>query len=255
MSWISAAVIGGSTLANMGMNYFGGQGSGAGAAAQAYQNQIMPWYNLGSGAANTLTTALGGGQATGPVGQSGGLLNAPAFNFNLNQAMSADNTGGQMTNEVMSEIGAQRAASGGFGSGNMGTDISDYIAGTYEPSLYNQALQGYNTNINTQYQMPYNMLMGAMNGTSGIAQGSADSSAASIMGNANAQANQNTGMMNQSNSGAGLFMNYMNSQNLMKMLGNRGGGGGGVPYSSYDYGMGYDPSVMGDGSIDMMYGY
>jgi len=191
------------------------------AGSEAYRNTVSPWVNSGT-QANTL------------LSQNAFYSNIPAFNFNLGQSMSNDGTGGQMVNEAMGEISAQRAATGGFGSGNQITDVSNYIAGTYEPSLYNQAYSTYNTNVNSQYTQPYNELTGISNTGLNAATGAAiatnsgitnagNAQASGTVGASNASSNGLTGASNAVNSGVGTYMNYLSQQNLanaIKGLGN-----------------------------------
>ena len=221
--------------------------------SEAYKDTIAPWYNSGV-QANTL------------LNQNDFYSNIPAFNFNLNTAMGAEDTGGQMSNEAMSEISAQRAATGGYGSGNQITDVSNYIAGTYEPSLYNQALSSYNTNVNSQYTQPYNQLMGVSNTGLSAATGignilntgitnAGNAQAAGTMGSSNATTNAMTGVSNAANSGAGMYLTYLQNQNLAdRIKGLYGNSGGGADYSadSYGYGTGdyqslYSPTYSGSG--------
>ena len=221
--------------------------------SEAYKGTVAPWVNSGVQANNLLN-------------QNSFYSNIPAFNFNLNTAMGAEDTGGQLSNAAMSEIAAQRAATGGYGSGNQATDISNYIAGTYEPSLYNQALSTYNTNVNSQYTQPYNQLTGisntGLNAATGLANtlntgitNAGNAQASGTMGASNTTTNATTNALNQVNSGVGTYANYLQQQklvNAIKGLGNNNqyanyyGGGNTQDWYGADTG-----STLGTDSISM----
>jgi hypothetical protein len=178
----------------------------------------------------------------------GKLANIPSFSyndfdFNLSDAMNQYDTGGKILNLATDKIAAQKAASGGFGSGNQATALSDYIAGTYEPTLYSQAANTYNTNyqnayntylanLQSQYELPYQMLTGtagtglsaagadagySQSGTNALNNYLTSAAGASASGTTSST-NALTALLNSlgGNSGmGGLYLNYLNGENLL----------------------------------------
>lgn len=135
---------------------------------QQQQANMQPWLKAGTAGVNSLAYGLGlsdtGGAtgATGPVSQQGGLLNIPKFSFD--PARIESNPDYQwVTKQGENALASQAAAAGNYGSGNMGTALVDYGQGAatqYMNQYYNQALDTYQQNLNSQYTMPYNMLSG-----------------------------------------------------------------------------------------------
>ncbi|MGD0229909.1 MAG: hypothetical protein ABSC19_06050, partial [Syntrophorhabdales bacterium] len=158
---------------------------------------------------------------------SGYLTNIPSFNFNLNDSMTSG-TGSQMLNLAMQQIQAQQAASGGFGSGNQATALANYIGGTYEPTLYNQAYQTYQTNQIDPRELIYGMLTG---NTGGSGQSTANTLAnlytgtsSEALGSANALTSMLTGLGTGATGGMGnMYLNYLGNQNLVNALGQNSG--------------------------------
>jgi hypothetical protein len=162
--------------------------------------------------------------STGSSGLPAGYLSQP---FNLNTAMQSGGSGGGMVDLSMQEIAAQRAASGGFGSGNQATDIANYISGTFQPEMYAEDT--------SSKQNLYNMLTGntggagqsvATNeagiysgtGTAQYAAGAGSATAAGTLGQSNAYTNALTGVGNTATGTAGLYLNYQNQQAILNAL-------------------------------------
>ncbi len=97
--------------------------------------------------------------------EAGGLLNIPAFSFDPTQ-IASDPDYQWTTKQGVNALAASGAAAGNYGSGNMGTALTQFSqnnAANYMNQYYNQALQTYGQNLNSQYTMPYNMLAGMSN--------------------------------------------------------------------------------------------
>jgi hypothetical protein len=161
------------------------------------------------------------------------LTNIPQFSYNPNTDTGLQNAS-TFANGVLA---SQNAAAGNYGSGNMASSISNYLAGTLEPTYYNQAAQNYNTN---QIQ-PRNMIYGYLTGNVGGSGQSANttlaniqSGAATTAGGYAAQGGQSaaggiaaqgtalsqglTGANNGITTAGGQYLNYLNSQNIAQAL-------------------------------------
>jgi len=233
------------------------------------QQNMKPWLQAGTGAVNSLAYGMGQSNtgapagATGPVSQQGGLLNTPAFSFDPTRI--SNNPDYQwVTQQGVNALAASGAAAGNYGSGNMGTALENYGQGAatqYMDQYYNQALNTYQQNLNSQYTMPYNMLTGLSTSGQGTATSEAQLGlqAANTMGqygvgagNALAAgqigaANAYTGAIN-SGLNYGMPAYYMNQYMNQQYQGGNGLGNSGYmynaannpydPYSQYMYGWG-----------------
>ena len=232
------------------------------------QQNMKPWLQAGTGAVNSLAYGMGQSNtgapagATGPVSQQGGLLNTPAFSFDPTQI--ANNPDYQfVTQQGVNALAASGAAAGNYGSGNMGTALENYGQGAatqYMDQYYNQALNTYQQNLNSQYTMPFNMLSGISDSGQGTATsqaqlglqaantmgqygvGAGNALAAGQIGAANAytgaiNSGLNYGMpayyMNQYQGGNSLMGGYGNSGYMYNAANNPYD-----PYSQYMYGWG-----------------
>jgi hypothetical protein len=158
------------------------------------QGNLTPFINYGGTAAGTIQNLISSGFLTANPAMGSGFnigqaTSGPgAFSFNPNQI--SQNPGyqwqlGQGTQAVMNNI----SQLGGVG-GNALQALTGYgqgLAAQYEPQFFNQALQGWQANVNqtAQYQQQvYNMLTG---------QAQLGENAAVNMGNTGAQIANNAG--------------------------------------------------------------
>ncbi len=222
------------------------------------QANMQPWLTAGTGAVNQLSGLMQPGgklyQTTPALDQ---LQMDPSYNWRMQQGVNA--------------LSASGAASGMYGSGNMGTALVDYgqnLASTEYQNAYNR-WQNEQTNL-------YNRLAGISGTGQTTAQqlGQLGANAATSMGNygitganylgagnvgaANAFAGGITGAENQLMSGLGAYQNYVQNQNWINAYNQRTnaqggfnamnyygvGGGGGYDYGSADY---YSPFYGGGG--------
>lgn len=202
------------------------------------QAEMQPWLRQGGLAESTL------GQLTQP----GGQLYNTGYTQQQFQGSPLYLTMQQQQTFGIDQLQAQSAAGGMYGSGNMGTALTNYaqlMAGTYEPAAYSQYA--------SQNQTLYNELAGlagtgqtaatnmANTGQSyantasqtGIAAsqalaagqiGTAQSLAGGQIGQGNIWANSISGVGNQAMGGVGSYLNYYQNQNLINMLGGNSGG-------------------------------
>ncbi len=138
---------------------------------QQQQADMQPWLQAGTAGVNALAYGMGlpgytsGGTTGGSTSKQGGLLNIPAFSFDPTQVAS-DPDYQWTTAQGVNALAASGAAAGNYGSGNMGTALTQFgqnNAANYMNQYYNQALQTYGQNLNSQYTMPYNMLAAMSN--------------------------------------------------------------------------------------------
>jgi hypothetical protein len=202
--------------------------------ASMYESNLATVQNLTNQQSAYQAQQQAGGAAAG-TGLPAGYLSTP---FNLNTAMESG-TGNQMLNLATNQIAAQRAATGGYGSGNQATDLSNYIAGTFEPTLYGQ----YTGN----QQQLFNMLTGNTGGAgqnaatnvANVYTGSAatgapysagigSSQAAGTLGSANAITNALTGTGNQATNLAGMYLTLQGNQGLLNAINGLGAGSYGI---------------------------
>jgi hypothetical protein len=216
-------------------------------------------------------TQTGGGGATAPAastpgftltGTQGGLANPPAFSFSP-QTISQNPDYQFTTQQGINALAASGAAAGNYGSGNMGTALEQFGQGnaaTYENQYYNQALDTYGQNLNSQYTMPYNFLAG-MSGTGQTAANSLANmgqAAVSNMGNygvsgANALGAGQIGASNAYNSGINTLLASLQSQSgyggwLNSLFGGNAANGlnyGGAAWNPSNYSLGVDYSNLG----------
>lgn len=217
------------------------------------QNQanMQPWLTQGTAAENIL------GQGVLPGGQFS--------KFTLKDFQS--NPGYQFQKqEGINALGASGAASGNYGSGNMGVALQNWGQ--------NVANQDYN-NAYSQWQDSYNRLAGVA-GTGQVASqnlgalgsnaataigantiGAGNAAAAGMIGSANAWSNALRGMNNTAMGGFGTYLNQQNQQNMMNQLFSGGGmsdsafsGAMNAPFSG---GSSYDMGGWGGGSSDSWY--
>jgi hypothetical protein len=149
-----------------------------------------------------------------------------------------------------SQIAAQQAAGGGFGSGNMASSIATELAGTLEPTYYNQALGTYQQNYINTPQSIYNMLSGQSGSStasslaslysgSGTSSGNTQSSigqsnASGTSASSAATTNALTGVGNAATSGVNTYANYSNQSQLAALMKQLTGGTSGS-YSPANY--------------------
>jgi len=141
------------------------------------QQNMKPWLQAGTAGVNALAYGMGlpgytgGGVGAGPAATQGGLLNIPAFSFDPTRI--SNNPDYQwVTQQGVNALAASGAAAGNYGSGNMGTALENYGQGAatqYMDQYYNQALNTYQQNLNSQYTMPFNMLSGISDSGQGTA--------------------------------------------------------------------------------------
>ncbi len=200
------------------------------------QANMQPWLTAGTSAINTLSSDLSSG---------GKFSSIPSFSFDATQI--ANNPDYQFVKQQsIDAANAQNAATGNYGSGTAASALATLGAGLaseYENQYYNQALNTYNANLNSQYTMPYNMLAGVA-GTGQTAANSlvsTGSSAASNIGNygvssANALASGTTGaanaytsalndLTNNIMSGYSSYLSNQNQQDLFNALASQNGYG------------------------------
>jgi hypothetical protein len=185
----ATSIIGGTLLGGLGLAGSAMQANAASGAADTVANADMagqqlqyqewlqqqanmqPWLNAGTAGVNALAYGMGlpgytsGGVASGPASRQGGLLNIPAFSFDPTQI--ANDPDYQWTaKQGVNALAASGAAAGNYGSGNMGTALDQFgqnNAANFMNQYYNQALNTYGQNLNSQYTMPYDMLAGLSN--------------------------------------------------------------------------------------------
>ena len=163
----------------------------------------------------------------------------------------------QGTNALM----AGGAATGMYGSGNLGAALSDYgqnQAGSQYQQWRNNALGDYTNQYNMLAGMSGTGQVSAQNiGSQGAAAaqtmgqygvGAGNALAAGQIGSSNAYANMFSSNQNSMMSGLGSYLNYNQNQQYMNAMGGQGGGYGGD--SSY----GYDPNYGGYNSWETGYG-
>ena len=217
---------------------------------QQQQAQMQPWLQAGTAGVNSLAYGMGLSNTGGTPGQvQGGLTNIPKFSFDPTQINQ--NPDYQWTqNQAMNALGSKAAAAGNYGSGNMGVAMEGEAAGLasqYMNQYYNQALNTYGQNLNSQYTMPYNMLSGisgtgqnqsqamgnmGMNaatqmGNYGVGAGNA--SAAGTMGAANAYSSGLNNLGANAMSGYANYLGYTQNQNILNQ---------GNQAQDYNYGWG-----------------
>ena len=179
-------------------------------------------------------------------GTAGSLLNIPAFSYNAN-SINSDPTYQWLQQQEAGATASAGAAAGNYGSGNMASALQTNaagIAGTYENQMYNQALQGYNANINSQYVMPYNELA-AISGTgqttaqslagTGTTAAANTGSALTAAGNASASGTlgATNSLSNGIQSGYSNYLGYSQLQTLQTLLANSNGNAGSTSGSYY----------------------
>jgi hypothetical protein len=182
----ATSVIGGSLLGGLGLAGSAMQANAASSAANTVANadltgeqlqyqewlqqqaNMQPWLQTGTAGVNALAYGMGlpgyttGGVTSGPASKQGGLLNIPAFSFDPTQ-IASDPDYQWTTQQGVNALAASGAAAGNYGSGNMGTALEQFgqnNAANYMNQYYNQALNTYGQNLNSQYTMPYDMLAG-----------------------------------------------------------------------------------------------
>jgi hypothetical protein len=138
-------------------------------------------------------------------------------------------------------IAAQQAATGGYGSGNQASAIATELAGTLEPTYYNQALGTYQQNYINTPQSLYNMLSGQSGSSTASSLANLYSGAGTNAGNttssigntlasgttnaSNSYLNSLSGLSNTATNAASLGLSYQNSKALADAIKNLGGGG------------------------------
>ena len=212
------------------------------------QSAVTGWkQDLAQLQASKTAAANASSSATSSGLGAGYLTNIPSFSYDV----STDTNLAASEKMANSQIAAQQAAGGGFGSGNMASSIATELAGTLEPTYYNQALQNYTTNQITPRELIYNMLSG-QNGSStantiaGIDTGTSTSAAntASSIGqslasgtsaSSAATTNALTGVGNAATSGVNTYANYSNQSQLAALIKQLAGGTSGGYSSADDY--------------------
>jgi hypothetical protein len=217
----------------------------AGAANQAsdatwsmyQQNRLdsSPWMNAGTDAIGKYS------QAMQPGGEAYNMMDAN----NVMSGWQSDPGYAWSKQEGINALAASGAAAGNYGSGNMGTALTQY--GT------NVANQEYGDIYKRRYGAT-NDYMNKLSAISGVGQtsaqylGSQGAAAANNMGNYMTQAGQaqaggilgsanawNQGISGVGNAGGSAYSQYLNQQYQNKLMGYGGGSGGsGGMYGSYD---------------------
>lgn len=246
MSWVAVAIAGGAVIGGVASSISADKTSGAmtdaantqAAAANnaaALQNQqylqaradLAPWRTAGATALNQLSA---GTQPGGQFDKFGGvdMTQDPGYKFRMEQGVNA--------------LAASGAAAGNYGSGNMGVALQKFGQDYGSREYGNAYARQYGA-----WQDEYNRLagiagtgqtaatnIGQMGMTSAANQGNlmvggANALAAGQVGAAQAQAGGMTGVANQFQSGVGTYLNYQNTQAMLKAFQDGGYGGYGTP--------------------------
>lgn len=194
---------------------------------------MQPWLTQGTQALSTL----------GQLMQPGGQLYNTGYTQQQFQSSPLYQTMQQQQTLGVDQVEAQSAAGGMFGSGKMGTALTNYaqqMAGTYEPQAYAQYADQNNTLYNriaglagtgqsaasNLGQLGANYANTASQTGIGAAQalatgqiGSANALAGGQLGQANVWANYLSGMGGQFGSGVGSYLNWQQNQNLINTMG------------------------------------
>lgn len=188
-----------------------------------------PWRQAGVSAVNELNALM----------QPGGYLydTAPTI-----EDLQMDPGYAWRTQEGINALMASGAASGSYGSGNLGKALVDYgqnaASGEYQ-NAYSRWLDARNTLYNrlagisgtgqVSSQAIGNMGMNAATNAGNYALAGAQAIGQGYMGQANAYSGGINQLHNSSMSGLGTWMNYNQNQQLMNMLNNNYG------YGNYGY--------------------
>jgi hypothetical protein len=159
----------------------------------------------------------------------GYLTNIPTFSYDVNTDPNIA-TASKFANNT---IAAQNTAAGNYGSGNMASAITQEIAGTLEPTYYNQSYQNYLANVVNPRTTVYNELTGNTGGSgqsaastlAGDYTGSASTGSQYIagagnalssgtLGSTNALTSALTNVGNNVSSAGGQYLNYNMLYNL-----------------------------------------
>jgi hypothetical protein len=234
MAWIAVAV-GGSALVGAGVGlYASGQQSNAMESAantqansanyaadlqykmwQEQQKAQKPWMQAGQGALNQLTSGLDPG---------GKFASYPGYQWRLQQGVNA--------------LDASSAASGSFGSGNLGVALQNYgqnLGSQEYQAAYNRAMSEYNTGYSQNNDL-YNRLAGlsgtgqntatnlgnmGMNTATNMGNmytGGANALAAGQIGSSQVQGAGITGAYNTLSNAGGNYMNYLQNQQFLQQM-------------------------------------
>ena len=193
------------------------------------RQDAMPWLTAGQGAVNRLSTGLK------PGGE---------FSQFTQKDFQADPGYAWRKQQGIDTLRAGAAATGMFGSGNMGTALVDYgqgLASQEYSAAYGRWQDQYNKvaglagmgQQQSQYLGGLGAQFGAQAGNNMLYSGNAQ--AAGAIGQANAYSGAISNMSNQAMSGLGMYMNYSNQQSLLNAFTGGGGygGSGGLGYNNY----------------------
>lgn len=205
------------------------QGGSSYAAAQSLLTQLQQAQQQGTAATNAQNAINTTGMQPGQIYN---MLTTP-FNYNPATDPNLANASTFANNEIASQFAAQ----GGAGSGAQASAIAQELAGTLEPTYYNQAYQNWEANypgmatnvINALESntggagqqvagQEGNLLTGYGTQAAGTLTGMGNTLASGTLGQANAYTNALTGIGTQANSLLGMGMNYQNQQTTQNLL-------------------------------------
>jgi hypothetical protein len=202
----------------------------------AAQLKAAGWQPYGS---TNQTAAAPASTSAAATGNQNSLLNIPAFSYNASTDPNLQNAANWSNNL----ISAQNAAAGNYGSGNMASALNQEDVGALEPTYYNQALNTYGQNLNSQYTMPYNFLasMAGYGQTAANSLANTGQAAVSNIGNygvsgANALGAGQVGASNAYNSGLNSLLASLTAGGGNNYLSNWLSGGSQTPnYSQVNW--------------------
>lgn len=209
---------------------------------QQNRTDMLPWITQGQNAINRIGTGV----------QPGGEYDR----FTMNDFVT-DPGYSWRKQEGINALMASGAASGMYGSGNLGTALVNYgqnLASNEYQNAYGRWLDRYNrvaqlANIGqTQSQAVGSMGTSVANSISSNQIAAGNALAAGTLGSSNAWGNAMTGVMNQGMSGLGAYLNYNQNQKLLNTILDSSGGS-----SNSLYGYGGSGTDYGDYFDYMMY--
>jgi hypothetical protein len=226
----AVSVIGGASILGGAISAYGSESAANTAASadeqaaqlqyqewQQQQANMQPWLTAGTAAENQLSTNVQAGKYT-----------PPAFSFDPTQVSQNPDYQFAM-NQGTNALASNAAAAGNYGSGTMGTALENYgqgAAAQYMNQYYNQGLNTYNANNQTQYLQPYNQLASlagngqmAANSLAQTGQAAVSNIGSDVMSAGGAQAAGTLGATNAitggMQSGYSNMLQYSLLQNLM----------------------------------------
>jgi hypothetical protein len=250
MSWVAAAVVGGSVIG--GAISASGAKSAANTQAQAdesaqaaqlqmfntIQGQEQPFLTAGQGATSALSSLLGitPGGAGGPPN---GYLTQTTGPFSFNPSSVTSSPGYQFAqSQGMQQVANNEAPNVGALSGPALKALTSYSTGTaeqYYNDYFNQAQSQYNTNLNSQQTQQSN-IFARLSGIAGLGQNAASNTgtAGTQLGTGGAQATAAAGAasaggtVGAANAASGAAQGVGNAAALSSILNNNSSSGGGA---------------------------